>query len=1124
MDRVNRRFLVIPTLIAIPAALLMASLSIGTHPEVPDSHPSGFRGGVQNAVARSDRHPADSIRQVIGKQPESPQTRRALFGGSSDSTSLPSRRSQTRSSSPEPQGLFQTLFGNNGNDNSDSGRGRSSQTAQSEVPTPSPEDVDWDGIPFHNVGRSKTGRSSSQGLARPIRSTTAKPIGSAAVGSAVVNRSEAPVRTRVIRGGSEASPSPQITSKSTDALVIPKPPADSEAMPKVRTFSSQDSSRRSKPVAVAGSSRNSSVASIYGSNSKPEPDYRSDEVADLVPRVRRRLIKAKPAPATVAKTESADSESVSEPDAVNRIAKQPSPAKAETKKLAAAKTVVKQEPKPEPTVASKATLEPPTATIATATIAKAAVKKSQADSPVYSTPVDPKTDEVPPAPAYAASGGITQQPSTADVAADPTMPMDRTNAVSGVPAASVSHRAGPPAAAFVPIRQPSPQFEDRSPRSDNLPVDHYAQDNFNAVGSGVAKPSVPTRSSFGSNTPSFQNSPVYETAMARPRDYDQRDYRQRDFGQPTNNQPNYDQRGYQDPYRSREAYQSPRMMTFGQQVADGSTALQQLSQQEPSAIRSMQPATRPSHETAAYPMHPIPGHQANQDHSNHVIKRSTSGKPAADNFVDASGNRMRSKTKAVAKIPASGPSIVASELPGIRVVTHGPSAVMIRQNNEYEIRVENRGSIDANGVLVRALIPDWADVQGKNATVGDIDSQGKKGAERLVWTIDHLPAGQSEQMFVRLTAARSGTYNLDVDWTLLPQRSVAQVQVHEPRLELAIEGPDQVVYGASQTYKVRVLNPGDGMAPNVVFTLSPNSTTPQSQRIGDIPAGKEAQFEVELTAQDLGELKIQGLATGDLELRAEKAKTILVSAAKLEAILGGPELKYQNTEAVYNLQIQNLGTATSRGVMASLKIPSGVKFLGGIDGVEQLRDRLRWEIAELAPGASRDYQFRCDMVSTGSHLIDFECKGSAAGQASVAIETNVESIADLVLTIKDPPAPAPIGSDVAYEIIVKNRGSREAKNVKAIAQFSHGIEPLRVEGQSGEVVTGQVLFDTIPRIGAGEEVRLRVIAQAETAGNHRFCTEIRSGDTVLVAEEATHFMSPRSDRVSRRSSDAPLSR
>jgi hypothetical protein len=200
-------------------------------------------------------------------------------------------------------------------------------------------------------------------------------------------------------------------------------------------------------------------------------------------------------------------------------------------------------------------------------------------------------------------------------------------------------------------------------------------------------------------------------------------------------------------------------------------------------------------------------------------------------------------------------------------------------------------------------------------------------------------------------------------------------------------------------------------------------------------------------------------------------------------------------------------------------MPRGVKYLGGIDSAVVQGNTLKWELTALAPGATRSYQFQCTMVSTGEHLFAFDCKGTAAGNADVSITTSVQSIADLVLSISDPTAPAPIGSDVTYEIVIRNRGSKEAVDVRTIAQFSHGIEPQRIEGQSGEVVTGQVLFDPIPRIGPGQEVRLRVIAQADRAGHHRFRTEVRAGDTVLVAEEATHYMSPLSDRVSRRSTD-----
>ena len=475
--------------------------------------------------------------------------------------------------------------------------------------------------------------------------------------------------------------------------------------------------------------------------------------------------------------------------------------------------------------------------------------------------------------------------------------------------------------------------------------------------------------------------------------------------------------------------------------------------------------------------------------------------------------------------PGSAPTVgpketsTASELPGIRVTTRGPRQIMIRQTSPFEIRVENRGAIDADGVLVRTLVPQWAGIEGQDVTAGNVTVETEGSARRLTWKIDRLAAGRTARLLLQLKASRSGSLALDVDWTLTPRKSVAEMHVREPKLELSIDGPEKVVYGQSQTYQIRVLNPGDGIAPDVVFTLSPNSPTPQSQRIGDIPPGKEAQFEVQLTAKDRGKLKIDGLAVGDLELRAEAAKTIQVAAAKLEAVLAGPELQYQNTQAHYRLEVENTGDAASAEIVATVRLPDGVEYKGGIDGARQRGGELRWTIDSLSPGAVRQFEFDCQMASTGDQRIAFECSGSAAGEADVSIATRVKAIADLGLTVNDPPAPAPVGGEVTYEIRIRNRGSKEATDVEAVAQFSHGIEPIRTEGRGGNVMEGQVLFDAIPRIDAGDEVRLRVIAKADQAGSHRFRCEVRGGETVLVAEEATRYMNTAGQRVSRRSSD-----
>ncbi len=486
-----------------------------------------------------------------------------------------------------------------------------------------------------------------------------------------------------------------------------------------------------------------------------------------------------------------------------------------------------------------------------------------------------------------------------------------------------------------------------------------------------------------------------------------------------------------------------------------------------------------------------------------------------DQFGNVTTNPVNVQTPAMNVAPNSNNS--STEMPGIRVLTSGPRQVMIRQTHAYEIRVENRSSVDAEGLIIRAHIPDWGDVVGQQVSRGDVSAATEESIRNLNWRIERLAAGQSETMLVKLKASRPGTHDLDVDWTIAPQKRVVQITVQEPQLALTIDGPDEVIYGQSKTYQIRVLNPGDGIAPAVVFTLSPDSSSPQSQKIGDIPAGKEAQFEVELTAQDLGDLKIHGLAIGDLELKAEADKTVRVLAADLEAILTGPETKYQDTEGLYQLELTNHGTTASENVIANLQLPTGVTYQGGLEGATMTDGQLRWKIASLTPGAVRKYQFQCRLDATGTHQFTFDCKGSAAGQTNVTLDTNVEAIADLVLSIVDPQAPAPIGEDVSYQIVIRNRGSKPAMDVKAVAQFSHGIEPKQISGHVGKVITGQVLIEPIARIDAGQEVRMTIVARAETGGHHRFRTEVRSGDTVLVAEEATHYLEAQNGRVSRKS-------
>ncbi len=491
--------------------------------------------------------------------------------------------------------------------------------------------------------------------------------------------------------------------------------------------------------------------------------------------------------------------------------------------------------------------------------------------------------------------------------------------------------------------------------------------------------------------------------------------------------------------------------------------------------------------------------------------------PAAlGGVIDPSGELRISRPKQLA----------VSEAPGVKVVTEGPAEILIRQVTQYEVRVENRGSADATGVVVRTSLPPWAALQGQNASAGTVRPTSEGGDGQIEWTIDSIPAGTVERLFVRVQASKAGTFDVATRWTTAARDQTAQVTVREPKLAVQIDGPDEIVFGQSQRYKIRVLNPGDGPASNVVFTLKPDAADPVNQRLGNIPAGKESSFEIELTARDRGSLGIRGDVTGDLDLTAEANKSVEVVAADLEASLSGLPVQFQNAEAIYGLEVMNVGRVASEAVKAELQIPSGMTYIGGINGAKLEGDRLHWTIASVPPGETRQFSFNCQLEQTGNPLLTFRCVGSAGGEADVQLETAVEAIVDLKLSVQDPPAPAPVGSEVIYEVVIHNHGSMAAENVRVVGQFGHGIEPMRTDGQSGEISTGQVLFSPIPRIEAGGEFKIKIIAKAEAAGDHRFRAEVHSGETVLVAEEATIFVDMTRQRVSSSSStggglDAP---
>jgi uncharacterized repeat protein (TIGR01451 family) len=360
---------------------------------------------------------------------------------------------------------------------------------------------------------------------------------------------------------------------------------------------------------------------------------------------------------------------------------------------------------------------------------------------------------------------------------------------------------------------------------------------------------------------------------------------------------------------------------------------------------------------------------------------------------------------------------------------------------------------------------------------------------------------------LKLIPLSNRPFELAVEWSLVPIASSAQIKVQQPMLEIALNGPSEIVYGDIRAYTVVLTNPGTGDANNVSVYVSMGTSVADTLDIGTIPAGGSRKLDIEVTARQAGSMQIVATASGDNNLRAQAAEQIVVQRANLEIEAVGPQLEFTGSVGTYQVRVANVGDALAKKVQAMVYLPAGVKYVRGLENATEGEDSVSWQVGELAPGTERTYRFYCELNSEGNALFRFAAREGGGLQASSDVTTKVQAVADLKLSVNDPTGPIPVGEEATYEIQITNRGSKAANQVQVVAQFSEGIEPVAAEGIRADIVPGQVVFQPILRIAPDETATLTIKAKAETDGTHVFRAEVKCSDpeTRLVAEDSTQF-------------------
>jgi uncharacterized repeat protein (TIGR01451 family) len=456
-------------------------------------------------------------------------------------------------------------------------------------------------------------------------------------------------------------------------------------------------------------------------------------------------------------------------------------------------------------------------------------------------------------------------------------------------------------------------------------------------------------------------------------------------------------------------------------------------------------------------------------------------------------------------------SAIRLAAPAISIESFGPQSIGVNKPAIFKVVATNETNQIAERVMVSIDVPVWVEIDKINMTAGERQMADGRQQARLVWKIDQIPANGSQTLTLTAIPRKAEPFDLGIEWTIAPRAGTANIQVTQPKLEMTIVGPDEIHFGETVSYGVTLRNAGNGDAENVVVILS-ESLNGERGNLGNIPAGGVKKFEVNLVARTPGNLDLGVSAVSDNQAETTTSRKVVIRRANLDISISGPSLRYAGTNGQYLIKLSNTGDASAEEVVAALGLPTGVKFLGGIETFKLIDGGLRWQVGRLEPGQTREYRISCQMESAGDLQLEVGIQAKGALQAANACVTKVQTIADLVMQVNDPPGPLTTGDEITYEIVVQNRGTKPAMGVDIFMILSDGMEPKSGSGLEYRIPRdGALQFATIPQVDPGQKIALKVNAVAYKPGTHVFrahliceeadAREIKEGTSKFFGEE-----------------------
>ncbi len=433
--------------------------------------------------------------------------------------------------------------------------------------------------------------------------------------------------------------------------------------------------------------------------------------------------------------------------------------------------------------------------------------------------------------------------------------------------------------------------------------------------------------------------------------------------------------------------------------------------------------------------------------------------------------------------------------PALVIQKFAPLEIQVGKAAKFAVQVRNIGGQTAENVVIRDEVP-------YGTRVVSTTPRATNDGNQLLWDLGALSTGEERTVEIELMPTSEGEIGSVATVSHTAQAS-AKTRCTMPQLAIRMTAPGQVMIGQEQRVKIELRNPGTGDATGVMLLENVPENVKHAAgpalefEIGTLRAGETREMELVLTAEKAGPVVNALTARADGNLQVQQQVEFEVIAPALQLSVEGPERRYLERPATYQVIVENPGTAPAHDIEIVTKLPKGMQFVkaNNMGEYDAATHTVYWSLAQLPEGEKGSVELVAMPVEAGQQTLEIEGKAQQGLTDEVKQDVLVEGLAAIMFELRDAEDPIEVGGETSYEIRVVNQGSKAATNVQVLVTLPPGIEAISASGETRHTVqAGGVVFEPLAQLAPKTDTVYRVQVKGVQPGDQRVTVQVSTDD------------------------------